>query len=188
MDRVMDGVVIPFFATSHATANRQAMVQFPTPSLGFSVILLLMLRVMGNRRNFVINTSHSCFVVHQRLHRRCEHKPDDRCCCKHQCATATASMTLGMSNNSNNNKSHRRRHLQPQAKSTKITTPETRAEMDNNDNANLMQLKLLEARDVEMQLSDAINIMNLIRRRKRKDLPSDQKIEFPSVRQCNAGK
>ena len=124
-------------------------------------------------------TAVHCLVMYHHVHRRHEH-------CDHVISTTTAT-TLGLSNN---NKFQHRHHNHSHKTSTKIPQPKASATITNandDDANNIIQLKLLDAQNVEMQLSNAVYKLNRIRQRQQ-IIPLEQKIEFPSVRQCNAGK
>lgn len=115
--------------------------------------------------------------MYHHVHRRHEH-------CVHVISTTTAT-TLGLSNN---DKFQHRHHNHSHRTSTRIPQPKASVTITNDDDANnIIQLKLLDAQNVEMQLSNAVYKLNRIRQRQQ-IIPLEQKIEFPSVRQCNAGK
>jgi hypothetical protein len=122
-------------------------------------------------------TAVHCLVMYHHVHRRHEH-------CVHVISTTTAT-TLGLSNN---DKFQHRHHNHSHRTSTRIPQPKASVTITNDDDANnIIQLKLLDAQNVEMQLSNAVYKLNRIRQRQQ-IIPLEQKIEFPSVRQCNAGK
>jgi len=167
------------------------MVLFP---LGFTAVLLMLMAVeaTGDRRIGVLSHTHrsnsnsqsQCFVNHQR-HRH-EHHPFGTCkICTSRIATTAVAVKLDKEETFNNS-SRYHYHPHPYGKSTKRTKPQIIPANDDDAINKLLQLKLLEAQNVEMQLLDAVHKMNRIRQGQR-ILPMDQKIVFPSVRQCNAG-
>jgi hypothetical protein len=145
-------------------------------------------KATGDRRNGVLSHTHrsnsnsQCFV-NPRRHRH-EHHLVGRCqICTSRVATTAAAVKLGKETS---NSSSYPSHPHPYGKATKRTKPQIPANDDDANNS-IMQLKFLEAQNVEVQLLDAVHKMNRIRQGQR-ILPMDQKIVFPSVRQCNAGK